>query len=365
MKIQDLQALVTSDLLNSMLAESPLNNVQIQLLESRPAKFPFLEDGASNNALFLELNVSTQPPRSLPERMVLKAANNIGGTAEREVTFYEMTAASGGVPGVVKCYCQKVLSDHDLGLMLLELIDADAIAYDGPDEEHLEHYCEALRILASLHASWWDDPALGSLELSPQWTKELLDSVIPLAEAGLQALIEVNDSAVRPDDQTLVRRVLSRASSLMVARSKLAPLCVTHGDAALWNFVMDRNEPAHTTLVDLQMWSVNPPVWDLAYMVYLLWPTDFRRKHGGAMVKTYLSALAEKGLIYTSEDLERDLRLSIIGLIVQVLAYYRVGIWRESECQDRISWLLVSFDELEGDEFLQEEGSWSLEISPP
>ena len=352
--IQELQVLTTTDLLNSMLSQSP--SVQIELLESRPAEFPFLKDGASNNALFLELRVKPTPADALPERLVLKAGTNIGGSTEREIAFFRLAAERGGVPGVVACFGQKMLNHHDLGLMLLEHVPADAIAYAGPEEAHLQHYSEAVRILATLHAMWWEDPSLGSGELMPQWTSDLFNSAIPLAKAGVQQLLKSNSGAISHGDLALLRSVLSRAAPLMEARAASGPLCVTHGDSALWNFVMDRNKPTLTTLVDLQMWNVNPPAWDLAYMMHLLWPTNFRRQHGDELVETYLIALEAQGVNYGSKEFEHDLRISIIGLFIQVLAFYQLGIWNDAETYERIKRLLLSFDELDGETLLADRG---------
>jgi len=347
--------LTTQDLLNGLVSDSPFHNVQVELLGSRPAELTFLKDGASNNALFLELRVNSTPAGSLPRRLVLKAGNNTGGTAEREVAFFNMAGGIGGIPGVVNCYGQKFLATHDTGLMLLELVEADdVIVYDGPKEEHLRHYGEAIRILASLHAVWWEDTRIRTGELSPQWTRELFDTVTPLAEAGFQKLLKANPKAVRRDDQTLIRRVLSRAGSQLQARTRSAPLCVTHGDAGIYNFVMDRNDPAQTTLVDFQMWHVTPPAFDLAYMMHELWPTEFRSKHGDELVEIYFTALTAEGVTYAREDFESDLRLSIVGLIVRVLAFYQNGIRSESEARERIGRLLLSFDELDGAALLSE-----------
>ena len=346
MNIQELQSLVTPNLLKDLLSTSLTGDVQVELIDTKPADFPFLKEGASNNALFLLLHLRTTPANALPERLVLKAGTNVGGTAEREISFYRMASDRGSIPGVVECYGQAMLDHHDLGLMLLEHVDADAIAYNGPVEEHLGHYSAALRVLASLHAGWWDDPGLGRGLLAPQWTTELLDGVIPLAEAGLQTFI-AGEGSLSAQEQALIQRVLSRASPLMTARAKTAPMCVTHGDAALWNFVLDRNNPTRTTLVDLQTWHVNPPAWDLAYMMHLLWPTDFRRQHGAELLGIYVEALAARGVTYASEDFERDFRLSIVGLFAQLFAYYQLGIWGETEVQERVIRLLTSFNELE------------------
>jgi hypothetical protein len=102
------------------------------------------------------------------------------------------------------------------------------------------------------------------------------------------------------------------------------------------------------------MWHVTAPAFDLAYMMHELWPTDFRLKHGDKLVEAYLAALAAQGVMYAPEDFESDLRLSIVGLFVRVLAYYQNGIRSESEALERIGRLLLSFGELDGAALLSE-----------
>jgi hypothetical protein len=353
MKIENLLSLVTTDFLNELIGEAH-SGVTLTLLDSKPAEFPFLDGGASNNALFLELTVTSLPAESLPEQLVLKAANNTAGTAEREMLFFSQLAERAPIAQVVQCYGTKWLEDEDIGLLLLAKVGVDVIAYEGPVETHLPRYKSAIRGLANLHAHWWNDPGIGMGDLAEHWTPELVTSSVSLAEDGLKALAQADMGQTLPVTRIKkIESILSIAGQALLAHAQgNRPKCLNHGDAALWNFVMDSDDETLVKMVDFQMWCVNPPAWDVAYMMILLWPTEFRSRFGVEMTTAYLDELRACGISYDRKELSDDIRVCVIGLITLVLAYYNLGIWRQDEASDRLAWLMAAFDEYGCDQLL-------------
>jgi aminoglycoside phosphotransferase (APT) family kinase protein len=343
MKIEELVSLVTTDFLNEIISETH-SGATLTLLKSKPAEFPFLEEGASNNALFLELTITSHPENHLPNQLVLKAANNTAGTAEREILFFSLLAEQSPVSQVVQCYGTKWLEDENIGLMLLERVGGDAIAYEGPLKAHLPRYKIAIRGLANLHALWWNHPRLGTEDLTTHWTPELVTSSVSLAIDGLRALSQTG--AGQALQAKKIENILSITEHVLLAHAQGdRPKCLNHGDAALWNFVMDSSNKSLAKMVDFQMWCVNPPAWDVAYMMILLWPTEFRRSFGDEMITAYLDELRVGGISYTMEELSEDMRVCIVGLTTQVLAYYNLGIWDHDVASARLGWLMLAFDE--------------------
>jgi hypothetical protein len=66
MEIEKLISLVTTDFLNEIIRES-YSGTTLTLLKSKPAEFPYLEAGASNNALFFGANGHIISGRTLSE----------------------------------------------------------------------------------------------------------------------------------------------------------------------------------------------------------------------------------------------------------------------------------------------------------
>ena len=343
MKIEELISLVTTDFLNEIIRESH-SGTTLTLLKSKPAQFPYLEEGASNNALFLELTVTSHPEGHIPRQLVLKAATNTAGTAEREILFFKLLAEQSPIMQVVWCYGTKWLEDEGTGLLLLERVGGDAIAYEGPIEAHLPRYKIAIRGLANLHTLWWNRSRIGTGDLAAHWTPELVTSSVSLAEDGLRTLAQTDAGGILP--VAAVEKILSITSAVLIAHAQGdRPNCLNHGDAALWNFVMDAENESLVKMVDFQLWCVNPPAWDVAYMIVLLWPTEFRRRFGDEMIASYLDELRLSGISYTSRELFEDIQVCIVGLITLVLAYYNLGIWHHDVVADRLGWLMLAFDE--------------------
>jgi aminoglycoside phosphotransferase (APT) family kinase protein len=350
MKIENLVSLVTTDFLNNIIRDTD-RGITLTLLNSKPAEFPYLDGGSSNNALFLELTVKSHPEETLPTQLVLKAANNTAGTAEREILFFNLLAEQAPIAQIVQCYGTKWMEDEGVGLLLLERVGGDAIAYDGPVEAHLPRYKHAIRGLATLHALWWNHSRIGAGDFAEHWTPELVSRSVSLAEDGLRTLTRTVTGRTLPVAD--VEKILSITGQVLVAHAQgNRPKCLNHGDAALWNFVMDSNNETLVKMVDFQLWCISPPAWDVAYMIVLLWPTEFRIRFGDEMIDAYLDELRVLGISYDQEELHEDIRVCIVGLITLVLSYYNLGIWHQDVASDRLAWLMLAFDEYGCDRLL-------------
>ena len=346
MTIDELARLATSEFLNRMASEW-VADPNLVIHAARAAKFPFLDKGASNNGLFLELTVSSNPTSGIPQNLVLKAATNVAGTAEREILFYKLLAERGQIPEVPRCFGTHWLEDSDMGLLLLENPAVNAIVYNGPIEKHLPHYRTAARTLAALHAQWWNHPKLGEGNFAVHWTDDLLTSATAWANVGLATLAASHLGSVSDPGTAIINEIIAIVPELLAARVEgRQNLCVNHGDAALWNFVIDEDNPSISKIVDFQLWCVNPPAWDMGYMIYLLWPTEFRRRFGRDIIQTYLDELGHRGVQYSKEDFYEDLRICIIGLITLNLANFNLGIWQHEQVRERLSWIMYAYHEL-------------------
>ena len=345
MNIQQLLDLASADYLNQMLANfAGAGHPVIHSVQATPAQFPFLVDGAKQNAWFLQITVTfAATAATIPCQLVLKASRNIEGVAERERQFYAHLAKLGYPPQMVRCFGSSWVADDDIGLLLLAQVSGQPIAYNGPTEPHLPQYLSAVRALAGLHATTWQQPGQADAELPCNWTEEFLGAVMPIAKAGAQQLFGLPQQGFDEAQQQRVRYILQKLQSLLRQRAASdGALCINHGDAALWNFVLDERPQIPAYILDFQLWCVNPPAWDLGYMIMLLWPADFRRRFAGLMLATYRDELARLGVIYADEEFHQDLRICILGLVGLLLANLQLGIWQRDVVRPRLHWLLAA-----------------------
>jgi aminoglycoside phosphotransferase (APT) family kinase protein len=167
---------------------------------------------------------------------------------------------------------------------------------------------------------------------------------MPLAISAYQDKIESSVEQWSVAERKLFAMLLPDLQALLLRHiDDGGPMCVGHGDAALWNFLLAEDETVPARLVDFQMWSVFPPAWDFAYMVVLLWPTDFRELYGEDMIDIYLHALESNGISYSPVEFLEDLRVSIAALIGLTLVNWQLDNWSEAESKERLRWVLAAF----------------------
>ena len=77
---------------------------------------------------------------------------------------------------------------------------------------------------------------------------------------------------------TLYRRFIDQSDRMSLRYHSHRHLTVTHGDAHIWNFLLPRAGVSDTVRIfDFDLWDINVPTHDLAYMVALHWYPERRQ----------------------------------------------------------------------------------------
>ena len=77
--------------------------------------------------------------------------------------------------------------------------------------------------------------------------------MISLVKDGSKELIENSPESWSIAQRGIIQRVIKNLQPLLLKRAQSRkPMCLNHGDAALWNFVLDKNVAIPAKVVDFQ-----------------------------------------------------------------------------------------------------------------
>jgi len=135
------------------------------------------------------------------------------------------------------------------------------------DESHMR---EALRLLARMHAQFWDDHTLNKLRWLPDFADYDAQHFRTTFQAGLDALRNLQEKfAYFPrllDEPScdLLRRAAERFE-LAIHRLSALPQTLVNGDVNLNNFILPRDGRGEAAIVDWQNMCRGPAILDLSY----------------------------------------------------------------------------------------------------
>ncbi|MBS0540276.1 MAG: phosphotransferase [Proteobacteria bacterium] len=264
----------------------------IELLYDRPAPM-------APNKLFVKTG---QPGRITPTRNASKI----------EGSFYSGLAAT--LPGGItpRCYGAFQAGDSEAWHILLEDLDPTherATQWTLPPP--LPRFKDIVATLARIHAVYWDDPRLGVTVgnwPTHTWSDTPFDKIFP----GFVAMLGERLSAERRD----LLEAQRRSSKVLFARYA-GPRNATliHGDAHVLNFMVSRDPVSKDTrLLDWESWRLGTATDDLAYLIAMQYPPDYRRRFERLLLDHYWENLDPKGN-YSRDALQEDYRRSVLLLL--------------------------------------------------
>lgn len=249
-----------------------------------------------------------------------RATGAAQGSYLREVRFYQRLA---GRTRMRTPHCHWGDIDETTGecfsLVLEDMAPArqgDQIAGCTPDEAAL-----ALEELTRLHAPWWGDAALASMDFLQGMGEgggALLQAVYQSLQPGFEARYAGRLDA---ESMRVCRDLGPRLGAWTQASS--SPKTLTHGDYRLDNMLFGGSaSPAPLCIVDWQTVGFGPGLGDAAYFMGAGLPTEMRRKHEERLLRVYHDGLVASGVAgYDWNACHRDYRLfTFAGVIMAVIA---------------------------------------------
>ncbi|MDD1532237.1 MULTISPECIES: ecdysteroid 22-kinase family protein [unclassified Bradyrhizobium] len=268
-----------------------------------------------------------------PQSLILKTANSafaekLANGGRREVEYYTQLTPS-MPPGLVpRCFDGHFDEDSLAWHLLLEdLTDSHAIAAAWPLPPSRDQAIAIVTTLARWHAAWWDHPGLGDAVgtfASPEDSAERMETF-----AGhYDRFADYLGDRLSEERRTLYRRLIDQSDRLSQRYHSRRHLSITHGDAHVWNFLLPRAGVADTVRIfDFDLWNINVPTHDLAYMMAMHWYPERRQALERPLLNLYHGALIEGGITgYTRGALDRDYRWAVLWQITRPVWQWSIDI---------------------------------------
>ncbi|MBR0698785.1 phosphotransferase [Bradyrhizobium diazoefficiens] len=259
-----------------------------------------------------------------PQSLILKTANSafaekLANGGRREVEYYTQLAPN-MPPGLVPLCFDGHFDEDSLAwhLLLEDLTDSHDVAAAWPLPPSREQTIAIVTTLARWHASWWDHPGLGDTVgtfASPEDSAERMETFAGHYDRFADSL----GDRLSEERRILYRRLIDQSDRLSQRYHSRRHLSITHGDAHVWNFLLPRSGVADTARIfDFDLWSINVPSHDLAYMMAMHWYPERRQALERALLNLYHDTLIDSGITgYTRGALDRDYRWAVLWQITR------------------------------------------------
>lgn len=251
-----------------------------------------------------------------PNRLFVKTGQHWRITADRnaskiEGTFYNRFAATLPVGVTPRFYGAFQASDSDVWHILLEDLDpTHERATEWMLPPSLPRLKDIVATLARFHAIHWEDPRLGVTVgnwPTHTWSDTPFDKIFP----GFVAMLGERLS----DERRELLEAQRRSSEALFARyAERRNATLIHGDAHVLNFMVSRDPANHDTrLLDWESWRLGTATDDLAYLIAMQYPADYRRRFERLLLDHYWESLGKEN--YSRDALQEDYRRSVLLLL--------------------------------------------------
>ena len=248
------------------------------------------------------------------------------GTYRKESTFYRDLRASVEIRAPHCYYVDFDEATCEFVLLLEDVAPAEQgnqLTGCTPDEAAL-----AVLELPKLHAPFWGDPKLASMEwLAGSYSAdpEVSGQFLGMLYAGFK---ERYDGRIDADIIELAERMLTKMPQMYDYGDR--PKTLQHGDYRLDNmlFATPAGGPP-ITIVDWQTVAHGPGVSDLSYFLGAGLTVEDRRKHEEDLVRSYHEAMTAAGVDLTWDDLWWQYRRHTTDGLVMAIGASQVVIQTE------------------------------------
>ncbi|MEM9620541.1 MAG: phosphotransferase [Pseudomonadota bacterium] len=250
-------------------------------------------------------SVVVKLPSSYPEN---RAQGVALGMFEAEVRFYNELAPRAQV-GMPRIYLAQIHSGTAEFVIVMEDLSAASMV-DQQVGMSVAQARAAVEVLASIHATWWDDVQNPTMEWIPamtgpriQFVDETLPGLLPAFTAGFADYLSTDGLALF----TAFTGNYLRINQVLASRS---PWTLVHQDYRVENLLFGK-AGGEVTVLDWQGIGRGPGAYDLAYILGGSMTTELRQAHEDSLVQNYHDALSAQGVQgYTLAQCREDYALA-------------------------------------------------------
>ena len=252
--------------------------------------------------------------KTSPESVVVKLPSSFEenreqgvalGMFEAEVRFYSELGERTGT-GLPEIYFARIESGTADFVIVMEDL-SDLIMVDQSAGMSYEQALAAVKVLANIHAVWWDKVQTEELEWIPSMIGpriEYVNQVLP----QIYPVFAENFVAGLPEGGAELTEEFSRSYlSLNKILAERTPWTLAHQDYRVENMLFGDVANDQVVVIDWQGIGRGPGAYDLAYLLGGSMDTGLRRTHEKDLVSAYQTKLCENGVEeYTSEQAWED-----------------------------------------------------------
>ena len=236
---------------------------------------------------------------------------------EREGAFYRYLAAAPAGCGVRVPVCFAAVGEgNDIALVLEDLCDlrvGDQVA--GATTADAER---ALWTAADLHAAWWDNPALDTLDWMPRGNDPVYKIAATNYPLAWPFFVDGFGDLLTAEQRSIGERLIDRIDDLIDENAR-PPWTVNHGDFRLDNLFFDGHDgpEAPCTVIDWQIASRSRTgCFDVAYFLSGNVEPARLAVEFEPLLRTYHDRLCERGVTgFSFADLEETMRLASLSCL--------------------------------------------------
>lgn len=239
----------------------------------------------------------------LPKSMVVKLPSSAEenrvqgvqlGMFEAEVRFYRELAPDATV-GLPKIYHAEIEPGTADFVIVMEDLGALTMV-DQSEGMSPEQAMAAVRVLASIHAVWWDKVQTPAMEWIPAMTgpritfvDEMLKQIFPVFSDGFADYLPKGGLEI----YELFAGNYLNVNKTLAARS---PWTLAHQDYRVENMMFGPRGSGQVVVLDWQGIGRGPGAYDLAYILGGSMTVEERRVHEQTLVHAYHDQLTEAGV---------------------------------------------------------------------
>ena len=225
------------------------------------------------------------------------------GMFESEVRFYNELGPQASV-GLPKIYLADITSGSAEFVIVMEDLSHLALV-DQIDGMTLEQALASVKVLADIHAVWWNQVQTPGLEWIPsmvgpriEYVDELLTQIYPVFAEGFGKYL--------PDGGLEIYEKFSgnylNLNTILASRS---PWTLAHQDYRVENMMFGHS--GEVVVLDWQGIGRGPGAYDLAYILSGSMDTELRRANEKSLVQAYHEQLRRAGVVdYSLEQVWDD-----------------------------------------------------------
>ncbi|MEM7218453.1 MAG: phosphotransferase [Pseudomonadota bacterium] len=248
---------------------------------------------------------------ALPESVVVKLPSSFPenreqgvalGMFEAEVRFYRELAprVPAGLPAIHHADINPGSAEFVIVMEdLSELSMVDQVAGMSPAQA-----AAAVRLLATVHAEWWDAVTDGELDWIPTMNGPRIEFVDQLLPSLLEPFLDKFAHVLSDDARRLYRAFSTCYLKLGKALAAGSPWTLAHQDFRVDNLLFGDDS---VMAIDWQGIGRGPGAYDLAYVLGGSVATATRRAHEGELLDAYFDTLRARGVRgYDRDALHED-----------------------------------------------------------